>query len=62
MTMPDLDLYPVKRSRNPVNYVHLFHGVGSIHFQYNKKAFDGYDTIFCIGPYDRDEVRKAEAL
>ncbi len=40
MTMPDLDLHHVKRSRNPVKHVYMFHGVGSIHLQYNKKAFD----------------------
>jgi YidC/Oxa1 family membrane protein insertase len=60
MTMPDLDLYHVKRSRNPVKHVYMFHGVGSIHLQYNKKAFDSYDTIFCLGPYDRKELRRAE--
>ena len=62
MTMPDLDLYHVKRSRNGVNHVYMFHGVGSIHLQYNKKAFDAYDTIFCIGPYDRRELRRAEEM
>jgi YidC/Oxa1 family membrane protein insertase len=40
----------------------MFHGVGSIHLQYNKKAFDSYDTIFCLGPYDRKELRRAEEL
>ena len=62
MTMPDLHLYPVKRNRNPVKHVYVFHGVGSIHLQYNKKAFDSYDTIFCLGPYDRKELRRAEEL
>lgn len=62
MTMPDLDRLHVKRSRHPVKYVYLFHGVGSIHLQYDKKAFDAYDTIFCLGPYDRDELRRAEEL
>ena len=62
MTMPDLDLYHIKRSVNPVNHVYLFHGVGSIHLQYHKKAFDAYDTIFCIGPYDYKELRKAEEM
>ena len=62
MTMPDLDLYQVKRSRNPVKHVYVFHGVGSIHLQYNKKAFDSYDTIFCLGPYDCKELRCAEEL
>ncbi len=62
MTMPDLDLHHVKRSRNPVKHVYMFHGVGSIHLQYNKKAFDSYDTIFCLGPYDRKELLRAEEI
>jgi YidC/Oxa1 family membrane protein insertase len=62
MTMPDLDKYHIKRSRNSVNHVYLFHGVGSTHLQYNKDAFNAYDTIFCIGKYDIKELRKAEQL
>ena len=62
MTMPDLGLYHVKKSRNSVNHVYLFHAVGSTHLQYQKRAFDAYDTVFCIGPYDRDELRRAESL
>jgi YidC/Oxa1 family membrane protein insertase len=62
MTMPDLDKYHVKRSRNSVNHIYLFHGVGSTHLQYNKDAFNAYDTIFCIGKYDINELRKAENL
>lgn len=62
MTMPDLDKYHVKRSRHPVNHIYLFHGVGSIHLQYNKDAFNAYDTILCIGKYDLNELRKAENL
>ena len=62
MTMPDLHLYQGKRSRNRVKHVYMFHGVGSIHLQYNKKAFDAYNTIFCIGSYDREELRRAEQM
>ena len=62
MTMPDLDSYHLKKSRNPVKHVYMFHGVGSIHLQYNKKAFDSYDTIFCLGPYDRKELLRAEEI
>jgi len=62
MTMPDLDKYHIKRSRNPVNHIYLFHGVGSTHLQYNKDAFNAYDTVFCIGKYDIAELRKAEEL
>jgi YidC/Oxa1 family membrane protein insertase len=61
MTMPDLGLYHLGRDRQ-VKYVYVFHGVGSIHLQYRKSAFDAYDTIFCVGPYDRRELRRAEEL
>ena len=62
MTMPDLHLYQGERTRNRVKHVYMFHGVGSIHLQYNKKAFDAYNTIFCIGSYDREELRRAEQM
>jgi YidC/Oxa1 family membrane protein insertase len=62
MTMPDLNRYHVKRSIHAVNHVYLFHGIGSVHLQYNKGAFDAYDTVFCIGPYDENELRKSEEL
>jgi YidC/Oxa1 family membrane protein insertase len=52
MTTPDLDKLYLKRSGFSVNHVYVFHGIGSMHLQYNKGAFDAYDTIFCIGPYD----------
>lgn len=57
MTTPDLDKYFLKRSKSSVNHVYVFHGMGSMHLQYNKGAFDAYDTIFCIGPYDYHEFK-----
>ncbi len=60
MTMPDLDNLYLKRSKNPVNHVYMFHGVGSTHLTYYKNAFDHYDTILCVGPRDIEEIRKAE--
>jgi len=62
MTMPDLNNYHIKRSRNKVNHVYMFHGVGSIHLQYRKAAFIAYDTIMCIGPSDFNELKKEESL
>lgn len=60
LTMSDLNLYHIKRSRHGVNHVYVFHGVGSTHLHYHKRAFEGYDTILCIGPHEVQELRKAE--
>lgn len=62
MTMPDLGKYHIKKSPYTINHIYMFHGVGSTHLQYNKDAFNAYDTIFCIGKYDYDELRKAEQI
>ena len=62
MTMPDLGKYHVKRSTNNVNHVYMFHAINSIHLQYNKGAFDHYDTIFCVGPHHVNEIRKTEKV
>jgi YidC/Oxa1 family membrane protein insertase len=62
MTMPDLNNHYIKKSNSSINYMYLFHAIGSTHLQYNKGAFDHYDTIFCIGPTDYKEIRKTEDL
>ena len=60
MTMPDLDQYQVKRSRN-VHYVYIQHSLVSLHMVYRMGAFDKFDTIFCAGPHHTREVRAIEA-
>ena len=60
MTMPDLDNYLFKRSPSVGSYIYMFHAAVSTHQQYRKKAFFHYDAIFCTGPYQQDELRKAE--
>ena len=68
MTMADLETYYIKRSKTfPVNYIYLFHSVNSPlkGFQSgkdSKKAFDHYDTIFCVGPHQIQEFREREQL
>lgn len=62
LTMTDLNKYHVKRSTNPVNHIYMFHAINSIHMQYNKGAFDHYDTIFCVGPHHVEEIRKTEEI
>jgi YidC/Oxa1 family membrane protein insertase len=63
MTMPDLETLNIKRSKvHPVHYVYLFHSMVSTHLAYRKEAFDNFDTIFCVGNYQIEEIRSAEKI
>jgi len=61
MTMPDLENYHIKRSRvYPTHYLYLFHAMVSTHSNYRKGAFDHFDTVFCTGPFQIEEIRATE--
>ncbi len=64
MTMPDLDNYHFKRSyvRKDIEYVYMFHYPLSTHLVLRKGALDHYDTIFCVGEFQFDEIRETEKL
>ena len=63
MTMPDIETYHLKRSiAYPVHYVYLFHAMVSTHSNYRLGAFDHFDSIFCTGPYQLEEIRKTETI
>ena len=63
MTMPDLELFHIKRSKIfPVHYVYVFHAMVSTHLVYRKSAFDNFDTIFCVGDYQIQEIRNSEKI
>jgi YidC/Oxa1 family membrane protein insertase len=62
MTMPDLGQFRVKRSVHPVHYVHVFHSIVSTHMVYRKGAFDHFDSLFLVGPHQREEIRRMEEL
>ena len=62
MTMPDLESFHIKRSRHPVHYVYVYHSMVSTHMIYRLGAFDHFDTILCVGPHQREEIRANEAL
>ena len=62
LTMTDLNNYHIKRSKNPVNHIYIFHAINSTHMTYNQGAFDHYDTIFCVGPHHVEEIRKTEEI
>ena len=62
-TMPDLENYWLKRSIVfPVHYIYLFHTMDSTHMEFKKGAFDHFDSIFCVGPYQIQELRASEQL
>ena len=60
MTMPDIDNFQVKRSKNKVHYIYTQHSLVSLHMIYRKHAFDNYDTVFCAGPHHLKEIRAME--
>lgn len=62
MTMPDLENYYIKRSKHPVHYIYAYHSIVSTHMVYRRGAFDHFDSILCVGPHHRDEIRAAEQL
>lgn len=63
MTMPDLETYQIKRSRaKQVHYVYVFHGMVSTTMIYRLCAFDHFDALLCVGPYQIKEIRANEKL
>lgn len=64
MTMPDLENYHIKRSyvRKDIEYVFVQHGMGSNNMGMRKGSLDHFDTIFCAGPHQKDEILETENL
>ena len=62
LTMPDLNTFHLKKSKYTREYIYIFHAFVSTHLQYNEQAFDAYDTVFCVGPHHKAEIRKREQM
>lgn len=64
MTMPDLDNFHIKRSyiRKDIEYINIPHGMDSINLTYRTHSVDHYDTIFCVGKHQKDEIRQTEKV
>lgn len=60
MTMPDLHSYYIKRSPQVSEYVYVQHSLVSSHMIYRPAAFDHFDSIFCSGPQQIEEIRARE--
>lgn len=56
---PNLDVYMLKRSRQVKHYTHLFHAPTDVAF-YEKFAFDWYDSLLTVGPFQERSVRELE--
>lgn len=64
MTMPDLDCFHIKKSyiKKDIEYIFMFHGIASANMVVRKGGLDHYDTIFCAGPHQADEIREMEEM
>lgn len=63
MTMPDLQQFHLKRSlvKKDVEYVYMFHYPLSTTMVLRRGALSYYDTIFCVGGFQFDEIRQTES-
>ena len=64
MTMTDLENFHIKRSyvRKDIEYVYVFHAPLSYIMTLRQGALDHYDTVFCTGKGQVEELRKSETL
>lgn len=60
LTVMDLGNLDLKRSLHPVHYVYLFHSPGSTHMVDFANSYDHYDSILCVGPHHKKEIRARE--
>ncbi|MCA9944747.1 MAG: CDP-glycerol glycerophosphotransferase family protein [Anaerolineales bacterium] len=61
-TMPDLNLFHIRRSIFEANHIFVFHSLCSSHMGLRLGSLDHFDTIFCNGPYHKREILKMESL
>ena len=62
MTTPDLETYHIKRSyvRKDIEYIFVMHDIGSFNLTNRNGAVDDFDTVFCTGKHQKEEVEKIE--
>jgi YidC/Oxa1 family membrane protein insertase len=63
MTAPNLQQYYIKRSvADPdIEYIFIWHAFASL-VMMREGAVDHFDTVFCVGQHQIDEIRKTEQL
>ncbi|MCD8038356.1 MAG: membrane protein insertase YidC [Lachnospiraceae bacterium] len=64
MTMPDLENFHIKRSYidKDIEYVYVPHGMDSHNLAMRTGSIDHYDTVFCVGKHQKEEIEKTEAV
>ncbi len=62
MTMPDLENYHIKRSyvRKDIEYIYIPHSYNSPNLTLRTGALDHFDTVYCTGKHQTEEIRKTE--
>ena len=62
MTMPDLENYHIKRSyiRKDIEYIYIPHGMDSLNLTMRTSSMDHYDSVFCVGKHQKEEIEKTE--
>lgn len=61
-TLPDLDVFELKRSPRVGTYAYAFHSINSTHTVYRPRAFESFDALLCVGPHHVRELRREEEL
>lgn len=64
MTMPDLENFHIKRSyvREDIEYIYIPHGLDSLNLTMRTGSMDHYDTVFCVGKHQKEEIVKTEQI
>lgn len=64
MTMPDLENFHIKRSyvRKDIEYLYIPHGMDSLNMTMRTGSVNNYDTIFCVGKHQKEEILKTEEV
>lgn len=64
MTMPDLENFHIKRSyvRKDIEYVYIPHGMDSLNLTMREASMDHFDTIFCVGKHQVQEIEETEQV
>ena len=58
LTMPDIDNFHLKKSKNCKSYIYIFHSPVSTNMIYRNKAFFNYDEFLCVGEHHYDELNE----
>lgn len=63
-TVQDLQVYHMKRSvaKDDIEYIHIVHGMASLHMTAREEAYDHFDTFFAVGQHQINEIREREKL